>query len=113
GPVAVEGLLVQPLGHPALAADHPADPQQLTVTPLQDADHRVEALADLAVAAATPPDPDLEVAAFQPDQSLGELGERLFGVTARDLAGPTDRSHQGPPKVGRTHPAPNALSGRG
>ena len=47
-PRAVVGLLVEPLGHPALAADDPADPQQVPVAPLLQRRQLVELVDDLA-----------------------------------------------------------------
>ena len=59
-PRAVRGLLVQALEHPALPADDPADPQQVPVASLLQADQLVEAVDHLAGQAAAPGQPDVE-----------------------------------------------------
>src|SRR5581483_6090345 len=61
GPRALEVLLVDPLGHPALAADYPADPQQLAVAALQQVDDLVEPVGHLARHVRAPGQAYLEV----------------------------------------------------
>ena len=93
GPRAVVGLLVEPLQHPALAADDPADPQQVAVAPLQQPDQRVELLDDLTAQPAR--QARVEAAEAHGAQGLGEPGcgtaSSVGSVDGRAGAGPAQR----------------------
>ncbi len=99
-PVAVEGLLVDALGHPAFPADHPADPDQLAVAPGLEVDHLVEEVDDLAGHAGAPRQPRLEVAGAHAAQRHCQLGQRLLldrgGGTGRPDAASVCGGHVAP-----------------
>ena len=60
---------------PALAADHPADPQQVAAVPLLQRDHLVELLDHLARRPLTAGQADVEAAATHLRQRLRQLDQ--------------------------------------
>src|SRR5262249_18074326 len=94
GPGALEGLLVDPLGHPALPADYPADPQQLPVAPLLQVNDLVEAVGHLTGQAGPADQADLEVAVLDAAQRIRQLSEQ--GTVRAGGGGSLDRSHVAP-----------------
>src|SRR5215211_5094232 len=69
-PGTVDAHLVDPLGHPPLAPDHTADPDELPVPPLLVGGEVVEALSELAGQAVVTGQPDRKVAVVQAAQRV-------------------------------------------
>jgi hypothetical protein len=76
GPGAVEALLVEPLGQPAVPADDPADPPQVQRLPFLQGHDLVERVRHLTGRAGASREPDLQITAADPPQRVGQLAEQ-------------------------------------
>ena len=77
-PRAVVGLLVEPVAHPALAADAAPDPQEVAIVALRNGGHVVELIGERARGALPARQPHVEPTPAQLCQRVGELGEHRF-----------------------------------